>query len=243
VLQEDKAIHLGHPSYVWRFGQDRRLDMIRQHVPLEGARILDVGCGIGAYLEKFRALTAEPFGVDVDAEKLERALHGKGLHTLALSVSESLPFPNATFDAVLLHEVIEHVSDDRQTIREAHRVVKSGGVVLVFAPNRLYPFETHGVYFGKRYVFGNIPLIGYLPDSLRLKFAPHVRAYRTRDLRSLFKGLSGETITHTQVYPGYDKIAQRHPRLAALYRKITYLLESTPLRAFGLSHFVVWRKN
>jgi ubiquinone/menaquinone biosynthesis C-methylase UbiE len=243
VLQEDKAIQLGHPSYVWRFGQDRRLDMIRQHVPLEGARILDVGCGIGTYLEKFRALTAEPFGVDVDAEKLERALHGKGLLTLALSVSESLPFPNATFDAVLLHEVIEHVSDDRQTIREAHRVVKSGGVVLVFAPNRLYPFETHGVYFGKRYVFGNIPLIGYLPDSLRVKFAPHVRAYRTRDLRSLFKGLSGETITHTQVYPGYDKIAKRYPRLAALYRKVTYLMESTRLRAFGLSHFIVWRKN
>lgn len=217
--------------------------MIRQHVPLEGSRILDVGCGIGTYLEKFRALTAEPFGVDVDAEKLGRALHGKGLHTLALSVSESLPFPNATFDAVLLHEVIEHVSDDRQTIREAHRVVKSGGVVLVFAPNRLYPFETHGVYFGKRYVFGNIPLVGYLPDSLRLKFAPHVRAYRTRDLRSLFKGLSGETITHTQVYPGYDKIATRYPRLAALYRKVTYLMESTPLRAFGLSHFIVWRKN
>lgn len=217
--------------------------MIRQHVPLEGARVLDIGCGIGAYLEKFRALTAEPFGVDVDAEKLERALNDKGLRTVAVSVSESLPFPNATFDAVLLHEVIEHVSDDRQTIREAHRVVKSGGIVLVFAPNRLYPFETHGIYLGKRYVFGNIPLIGYLPDSLRLKFAPHVRAYRTRDLRPLFTGLNGETVIHTQIYAGYDKLARRFPRLAGLLRKVTYWLESTPLRAFGLSHFVVWRKN
>src|SRR5512142_815202 len=111
--------------------------MIRQHVPLEGARILDVGCGIGAYLDKFRALTAEPFGVDIDGEKLDRAHHEKGLRTVAVSASEALPFPNATFDAVLLHEVIEHVSDDRQTIREAHRVVKSGGTVFIFAPNRL----------------------------------------------------------------------------------------------------------
>ncbi len=243
VLQEDKAIHLGHPSYVWRFGQDRRLDMIRQYVPLEGARILDVGCGIGAYLDKFRALTAEPFGVDIDREKLDRAYHEKGLRTVAVSASEALPFPNATFDAVLLHEVIEHVSDDRETIREAHRVVKSGGAVLVFAPNRLYPFETHGVYLGKHYVFGNIPFIGYLPDSLRNKFAPHVRAYRTRDLRPLFTGLNGETVTHTQIFPGYDKIARRFPRLAGLFRKLTYFMESTPLRSFGLSHFIVWRKN
>lgn len=216
--------------------------MIRQQVPLEGARVLDIGCGIGAYVEKFRGLTAEAFGVDVDAEKLERARTGKQLTTLALAVSEGLPFPENTFDAVLLHEVIEHVADDRLTVREAQRVCKPGGSVLVFAPNRLYPFETHGAFLGKRYVFGNIPLIGYLPDRLRAVLAPHVRAYRSRDVRALFEKLPGETVLHTQIYPGYDKIARRLPRLARVLRGVTYFLESTPLRALGLSHFLVWRK-
>ncbi|MBI4786235.1 MAG: methyltransferase domain-containing protein [Chloroflexi bacterium] len=243
MIDQDKAIRLGHPSYVWRFGQDRRLDLIRQYVPLEGARVLDVGCGIGAYVDKFRGLTAEAFGVDVDPEKLYAARLEKGLRMLAASVSEILPFPNGAFDAVLLHEVIEHVADDRQTVREAHRVVKHGGMLLVFAPNRLYLFETHGAYFGQRYVFGNIPLISYLPDSLRARFAPHVRAYRARELRALFAGLDGEIITHTQIYPGYDKIARRVPPLARFFRRVTYFLESTRLRAFGLSHFVVWRKG
>lgn len=115
--------------------------------------------------------------------------------------------------------------------------------MIVFAPNRLYPFETHGAYFGKRYVFGNIPLVGWLPDGLRNKFAPHVRAYRKRDLTALFAGLDGEMVMHTQVYPGYDKIAAKRKELAGLFRQVTYTLENTPLRNFGLSHFAVWRKR
>jgi SAM-dependent methyltransferase len=239
----DKAITLGHPSYVWRFGQDRRLNMICAYLPMEQARVLDIGCGIGTYVEKFQLLQARAFGVDVDDDKLERGRHEKNLDTLALSFSEALPFASQAFDGVLLHEVIEHVTDDRATIREAHRVTRHGGVVIVFAPNRLYPFETHGAYFGKRYVYGNIPFIGYLPNGLRNKFAPHVRAYRAGDIRGLFDGLDGEFITHTQVYPGYDKIAARRGELARVFRGVTYTLENTPLRAFGLSHFVVWRKK
>lgn len=238
----DKSIQLGHPSYVWRFGQDRRLNLLRAYLPLDNARVLDVGCGIGTYVEKFRALNAHAYGVDVDAERVTRGRREKKLDTLALSVSEALPFVSEIFDGVLLHEVIEHVNDDRATICEAHRVTKHGGVVIVFAPNRLYPFETHGAYFGKRYVFGNIPFVGYLPDGLRNKFAPHVRAYRSRDIRALFDGLDGEIIAHTQVYPGYDKIAARRKELAGVFRSLTYALENTPLRNFGLSHFLVWRK-
>src|SRR5690242_12593802 len=84
----DKSIQLGHPSYVWRFGQDRRLNMIRAYLPMEHARVLDIGCGIGTYVEKFQLLHARAFGVDVDADKLERGRREKNLETLALSFSE-----------------------------------------------------------------------------------------------------------------------------------------------------------
>jgi SAM-dependent methyltransferase len=242
-MPEDKSVLLGRPSYVWRYGQDRRLNLIRQYVPLEGSRVLDIGCGIGAYLEKFQALDATAFGVDIDLERLDEAVRDKGLPNVALSVSEALPFTAESFDAVLLHEVIEHVANDRETICEAQRVTRHGGLIVVFAPNRLYPFETHGAYFGDRYVFGNIPLVGYLPDNLRRRFAPHVRAYRTDEIRALFAGLQGEFLTHTQIYPGYDKIARRFPPAARVFRGVTYTLENTPLRALGLSHFLVWKKN
>lgn len=242
MTREDKAVRLGHPSYIWRFGQDRRLDLMRRFVRFPDVLILDVGCGIGTYLEKFRNLAAREFGVDSDCEKISEAHHAKHLLRVATSTSEALPFPDESFHVVLLHEVIEHVADDRATIREAHRVLKRGGRVIVFAPNRLYPFETHGAYFGGRYVFGNIPFIGWLPDFLRDKFAPHVRAYRSQQIRDLFVGLDGDLLMHTQIFPGYDKIARRSEALAKLLRGITYFLESTPLRIFGLSHFVVWKK-
>src|SRR5687768_18526636 len=70
---EPKWITLGHPSYVWRFGQDRRLALVRHYVPLEGKSILDVGCGIGTYVRKLRQLGDDVHGVDVEAERVAEA--------------------------------------------------------------------------------------------------------------------------------------------------------------------------
>lgn len=240
MIRDEKAIVLGHPSYVWRYGQDRRLALIRKYVPLEGKRILDVGCGLGMYMKRMRDFSREVYGVDVDPEKVAEA--SRMLPNIYLAPAEKLPFPDGFFDVVLLHEVIEHVKDDRQAIHEAHRVSKDGGRIIIFAPNRLYPFETHGIFWQGKYHFGNIPLVNYLPDSLRQRLCPHVRTYTAGDIRRLLNGLDVEIIVHTQIYPGYDKIAAHHPRLGAFLRRVTYALESTPLRAFGLSHFVVVEK-
>ncbi len=54
---------------------------------------------------------------------------------------------------------------------------------MLFCPNRGYPFETHGIYWRGKYKFGNIPLVNYLPRSLRDKLAPHVQIYTRRDLK------------------------------------------------------------
>ena len=237
---EDKSIALGHPSYVWRFGQDRRLQIMDQYAPLQGSRVLDVGCGLGMYVRKFRAFTTAAFGVDVDHDKLAQG--ARDSPNLAQSAAETLPFPTGTFNTVLLHEVIEHVLDDRAALAEAYRTLRPGGRLLVFAPNRLYPLETHGFYLGKRYIFKLAPIIPWLPDGLRRRFAPHVRTYRAADIRRLLDGLPGRYVAFTQIYPGYDNIATRRPRLARLLRGVTYFLESTPLRAFGISHLVVYEK-
>lgn len=248
-MTEQKAIELGHPSYVWGFGQERRLGLIRRYAPLEDACALDVGCGLGLYVHQFRRFTHRAFGVEVDLERAAAARQpsrwspgGTPPPGIVQAPGERLPFPDDTFDVVLLHEVIEHMDDDRAAIAEAVRVLRPGGRVIVFAPNRRYPFETHGFYWRGQYHFGNIPGINYLPDSLRQRLAPHVRAYTAADIRRLFAGLPVVLVVHTQIYPGYDKIAARRPALGRALRQATYLLENTPLRAFGLSHFVVAQK-
>jgi SAM-dependent methyltransferase len=238
-MTDQAAITLGHPSYVWRFGQDRRLGLIRQYSPLERRRVLDVGCGIGTYVTKFEQNGALAYGVDVAFDRVQKA------HSLKLSqaVSERLPFADCIFDMALLHEVIEHVQDDRLTVAEAVRVVRRGGRVIIFAPNRGWPFETHGFFWRGRYHFGNIPLVPYLPDSLRNRLAPHVRTYTVHGLRRLVAGLPARIVAHTQVYPGYDKLVARRPASGKLLRTITYALEATPLRVFGLSHLLVLDKT
>ena len=131
---------------------------------------------------------------------------------------------------------------DRQAAAEMVRVLRPGGRAVIFVPNRLYPFETHGHYWGDEYHFGNTPLINYLPDPLRNRLAPHVRAYTAKELRNLFLGQPVRILHHTQIYPGYDNVAARNPGLGRWIRRITYGLENTPLTAFGLSHFLVVEK-
>lgn len=224
------------------------MDLIRRYVSLQGRTILDVGCGLGMYVRAFRRFSQDVHGVDIDAEKVAEA--SRELPNIRVASAETLPFPDGMFDVVLSHEVIEHVTDDRQAIVEAVRVLKSpqpggpraGGQLVVFAPNRLYPFETHGAYWRGRYHFGNIPLVNYLPDRWRDRFCPHVRAYTRQGLRQLFDGAPVKIVVHIQIFPGYDKIVYRRPAFGRLLRRMTYFLEQTPLQVLGLSHLLVVEK-
>ncbi len=241
TIEEREAAVLGCPSYLWRFGQERRLALIDRYSPLADKVILDVGCGLGIYVERFRRFSDRVYGVDLEASRVAEA--ARRLPNLAAARAEELPFPQDRFDVVLLHEVIEHVEDDKEVVREAYRVTKPQGRIVIFAPNRLYPFETHGIYWRGRYRFGNIPLVNYLPDSLRQGLVPHVRAYTRGGLLRLLEDLPHKIIVHTQIYPGYDKIEARFPTLARFLRRLTYPLEGTPLRLLGLSHFLVVEKR
>ncbi len=238
-MAEAKAIWLGHPSYVWRRGQERRLELIRRYVPLEGRRILDVGCGLGMYVARFRQFSEEVYGVDVDPEKVAQA--SLSLPNIYQAAAEDLPFPDNTFEVVVLNEVLEHVQDDRKAVAEAYRCLQNGGHMIVFVPNRLYPFETHGIFLFGRYHFGLFPFVNYLPDAIRDRFCPHVRIYTARKLLGLFRGLDVEFVAVTHIFPGLDNWAARGS-LGRLFRDVMHALEKTPLRCFGISHFIVARK-
>jgi len=241
VSTPDRAnVALGNPSFVWRFGQDRRLNLIRQHAPLEHARILDIGCGLGVYVRKFREFSDRVVGIDIDPKRLREG--AKETPGLMLAVGEHLPFKDGTFDLIVLNEVIEHVRDDRRTMREALRALAPNGRMAIYAPNRLYPFETHGIYLGKRYVFGNIPFVNWLPTPLRNRLVPHARAYTRRQIQRTYEGLGARTLEQTYVFPGFDQIMARRRWLGKLLRAVMYPIERTPLRMFGLSHFIVLQK-
>ncbi len=228
-------------------------------------RVLDNGCGVGQYLTHMAADAASAYGLEFDfaraiaardrlAQEISRwtqagsdvAPHHKH-GGVVCGAGEHLPFPDGAFDLVLSHEVLEHVHDDRRALEEMCRVLQppdpdggtAGGRIVLFVPNRGYPFETHGVYWRGEYRFGNIPLVNYLPGRWRDHLAPHVRAYRNADLSGLFKGLPVRIVERGIIFGAYDNIIARVPALGKLLRTILQSLENTPLRIFGLSHFLV----
>lgn len=233
----DKRAILGHPSQVWTPGLERRLELLRRHIELEGRRILDIGCGVGAFVRRLGEFSSAVYGTDIDRESVRRG--SEALPNLALALGEHMPFRSGTFDVILLHEVLEHVDNDIETLREARRLLAPGGRIVVFCPNRLYPFETHGIFVGKRYVFGNVPLVNWLPDALRNRLVPHARTYSHRRLSRVYRRAGLKPIVHTYVFPGFDHVMESRKIVGKALKAALYPFESTSLRIFGLSHFVV----
>lgn len=240
--QLDKAAQRGEPSYVWRAGQERRLAMIRQWAgeTVKGV-VLENGCGVGEYLERLAEEARLAVGIDVEFERLLEAK--KKNRYLVCAVGEHLPFRNGLFDLMLSHEVLEHVQDDRQSAEEMARTLCAGGRLVVFCPNRGYPYETHGIYWKGQYHFGNKLFVNYLPDVWRDKLAPHVRIYTRRSLSQLFNRLPLKVVYRTILFGAYDNIIRRSPALGKLLRSLLQFLEKTPLRVLGLSHFWVLEKS
>jgi SAM-dependent methyltransferase len=234
----EKAALCGEPSYVWRAGQERRLGMI---VAAAGervrGRVLEDGCGVGMYVEHLQLPGGQVFGLEYDFARAREARRRSDL--LACAAGEGLPYPAAAFDLVLSHEVLEHVRDDRRAVAEIVRALRPGGRLVLFVPNRGYPFETHGIYWRGKYRFGNIPLVNYLPRRWRDRLAPHVRVYSGRDLEKLFAGLPVRIIERTVIFGAYDNVIARFGVFGKALRRTLQKLETTPLKALGLSHFWV----
>ena len=233
----DKRAIRGHASQIWTPGLERRFTLMRRHVQLEGKRILDAGCGVGAFVQHLREFTPDVQGFDIERESVLRGI--EEVPGLSVAVAEHLPYRDGAFDVILMHEVLEHVDDDLESLREMRRVLAPGGQLVVFCPNRLYPLETHGIFIGKNYLFGNWPLVNYLPDFLRNRLVPHARVYTKGKLSRIYRKAGLRAQVHSFVYPGFDHIMARRRYVGRALRWLLYPLERSGLRIFGISHFVV----
>jgi SAM-dependent methyltransferase len=240
-MPSDLAALRGEPSYVWREGQERQLRLIARWTNLPQARVLVDGIGIGMYAhhlqERYQAVVD---GMDIEFERVQAARERAPRAIVA--ACEALPYPAHTFDVLLSHEVLEHVNDDRLSAQEMVRVMKVGGRIVIFCPNRWYFFETHGHFWRGKYHFGNTPLINYLPDPLRNRLAPHVRAYTKRGLLRLFAGEAVRVVHYQRIYAAYDNWIRRLGAPMRIVRDTLQRLENTPLDTWGMSHFLVLEK-
>jgi SAM-dependent methyltransferase len=98
-----------------------------------GKRVLDLGCRSGALTRHFLDGN-EVVGLDVDAAALARA-GALGITPVQADVEEPLPFEDASFDAVVAGELLEHLQFPDALVAEIRRVLRPGGVAVGSVPN------------------------------------------------------------------------------------------------------------
>ena len=230
---------------MWGPGQQRRLEMVIQQLKLSPChrqdRALIDGCGTGQYLWKLAPFYRKVVGLDIEPRFLDLAKEQFPECQVIRSACEDLPLPDSSMDMIFSHEVLEHVEDDYRAVAEMARVIKPGGHIVLFVPNRWFPFETHGFFLDEKYYWGNIPFLNYMPRAWRDGLAPHVRTYDSSSIWSLHSTLPLRVVYSTQIWPGFDALEDRIPGAAGILKAVRSLSEDTPLRSLGISHFLIFQ--
>jgi len=118
---------------------------LQEFTPLEGRRILDLGCGYGGVTVALALAGASVVGTDFEDQRLwgaairAREDHPECRVQLLQSAGEHLPFVREAFDVVVCNNVLEHVQSHRSTLTEIARVLRPGGWLYLQFPNRLSP--------------------------------------------------------------------------------------------------------
>jgi len=128
------ASTLGWPVMQAMRGKKTELDRAYRHLPRlqgKGEKVLDIGCGDGAFLKRAAHVGWEAWGVEPDAKA---AASLSGFKVLQGSLP-NVPLPDASFDYITLSHVIEHLHDPVAALKEIHRLLKPGGRVWIATPN------------------------------------------------------------------------------------------------------------
>ncbi len=104
-----------------------------------GCRVLEVGCGGGAFLSRLKEAGCDAVGVDFLEEAVAATRELVEQAAVFQADAARLPFEDSTFDRVVAHHLVEHLPDLPGALGEWKRVLTPGGTIVICTPNRLYP--------------------------------------------------------------------------------------------------------
>jgi SAM-dependent methyltransferase len=142
-----------------------------------------------------------------------------------------------------MNEVLEHVDDEALTLREVRRVLRPGGHLALFSPNRFFPFEGHGVRFTQKIGLPfPVPFVPWLPTRLTSRFV-EARNYWPWELRRIVEEQGLTVLEVNTAFPVFELYRWLPRHIIEVYRRNLPKFERIPLlRHFGVSTFVLATK-
>lgn len=121
-------------------------------------KVLDCGAGHGAFTKKLVEA-----GYDVEAcDLFPEIFYYEGVSCKKADVTDHLPYPDNTFDAIVAMEIMEHIQDHEVFFKEANRILKPGGSVYISTPNILsLKSRSRFLFTGYFYSFKPLELKNY----------------------------------------------------------------------------------
>jgi 2-polyprenyl-6-hydroxyphenyl methylase/3-demethylubiquinone-9 3-methyltransferase len=167
--------------------------VVAKHLPIQNAKVLDIGCGGGLFLSLLKQEGAEAIGIELSDS---RAQYAKTKHGLEIS---KRPIENDFwqkgyenhFDAVTLWDVIEHVNYPIQTLQSAANVLKQGGLLLIDTPCRDSFYHQFGA-FTYQLTGGRFPT--FLNAMYSSHLFGHKQIFSTGEMKELFESVGLEII-------------------------------------------------
>jgi 2-polyprenyl-3-methyl-5-hydroxy-6-metoxy-1,4-benzoquinol methylase len=134
VLRRGLRIFFSFLKRITLIRQERkRLDLMYLD-RLKPGRMLEIGCGNGSRLARMHALGWEVEGQEVDPGAAESVMQAHNF-ILHLGVLHKLSLPDASYDAVIMNHVIEHIHDPIGILSECYRILKPDGTLVLTTPN------------------------------------------------------------------------------------------------------------
>ena len=170
-----------------------QVELLAKYLPLQDAKILDIGCGGGLFLSLLKQRGAQVMGIELNDSRAQYAKtkHGLNIDKHPIETDFWQSGYAQYFDAVTLWDVIEHVNYPRQTLQSAANVLKPGGLLWIDTPCRDSFYHQFGA-LTYRLTGGRYPT--FLNAMYSSHLFGHKQIFSTSEMKKLFESIGLEVI-------------------------------------------------